>query len=105
MVRRAASSGLVPSESLSWLVPVNQFNYRYMWHDLFSGSLSQSLTVNDVRFPGEATVLDPTIKNRAVPTAGSTYFAYSSGFQIGLEELVKLSLTDEAPPISTRKLR
>lgn len=82
--------------TVPWLALTNQFNYRYMVHDSFRGSLAQSLTPSDPGFPDEATVLDPTIKNRAVPTTGSTYFAYSPGFQVELGELVKASLTEGA---------
>ena len=80
--------------TVPWLVLTNQFNYRYMVHDSFSGSLAQSLTPSDPGFPGEATVIDPNITNRAVPTTGSSFFAYTPGFHIGLGELVKTSLTE-----------
>lgn len=80
--------------TVPWLVLTNQFNYRYMVHDSFSGSLSQSLTPSDPGFPDEATVLDPNISNRAVPTTGSTFFAYTPGFQVNLGELIKTSLTE-----------
>lgn len=80
--------------TVPWLVLTNQFNYRYMVHDSFSGSLAQSLTPSDPGFPGEATVIDPNITNRGVPTTGSSFFAYTPGFQIGLGELVKTSLTE-----------
>lgn len=87
-------ASIVPSESVSWLVLVNQFNYRYMVHDSFSGSLARSQTPSDPTFPDEVISIDNNIKNRAVPTTGSTYFAYSPGFQVGLGELVKSSLTE-----------
>ncbi len=87
-------ASFVPSESFSWLVLVNQFNYRYMVHDSFSGSLSRSRNRSDSPYPDEVIPIDNNIKNRAVPTTGSTYFAYSPGFQVGLEELVKSSLTE-----------
>lgn len=82
--------------TVPWLVLANQFNYRYMVHDSFKGSLSRSLTPSDPGFPDEATVIDPNITNRAVPTTGSTYFAYTPGVQISLGELVKTSLTENA---------
>jgi len=71
-----------------WLVLLNQFNYRYMVHDSFSGSLARSQTPADPTFPDEAIVLDPNITNRPVPTTGSTYFAYTPGFQLNLGGLV-----------------
>ena len=80
--------------TVPWLVLANQFNYRYMVHDSFRGSLARSLTPSDPGFPGEAIVLDPNITNRAVPTTGSTFFAYTPGFQISLGELIKTSLTE-----------
>src|ERR1044071_5859502 len=52
--------------TVPWLVLTNQFNYRYMVHDSYSGSLSRSLTPSDPGFPDEALVLDPNITNRAV---------------------------------------
>lgn len=82
--------------TVPWLVLANQFNYRYMVHDSFRGSLSRSLTPSDPGFPDEAQVLDPNITNRAVPTTGSTFFAYTPGFQISLGELFKTSLTENA---------
>lgn len=66
--------------TVPWLVLTNQLNYRYMVHDSFSGSLARSQTPNDPTFPDEAIVLDPNITNRAVPTTGSTFLAYSPGF-------------------------
>lgn len=80
--------------TVSWLVLTNQFNYRYMVHDSFSASLSRSLTPSDSGFPGEAMVIDSTIHNLAVPTTGSTFFAYTPGFQVSLGELIKTSLTE-----------
>jgi hypothetical protein len=84
--------------TVPWLVLANQFNYRYMVHDSFSGSLARSATPSDGPglFPGEAISIDDTIKNRAVPTTGSSYFAYTPGFQISLGELIKTSLTENA---------
>lgn len=82
--------------TVPWLVLANQFNFRYMVHDSFKGSLSQSLTPSDPGFPDEATVIDPNITNRAVPTTGSTYFAYTPGVQLSLGELFKTSLTENA---------
>jgi Putative MetA-pathway of phenol degradation len=80
--------------TVPWLVLTNQFNYRYMVHDSYSGSLARSLTPSDPGFPDEALVLDPNITNRAVPTTGSTYFAYTPGFQLALGEAIKTSLTE-----------
>jgi hypothetical protein len=39
-------------------------------------------------------VIDPAVMNRRVPNTGSTYFAYTPGFQVSLGDLVKSSWTD-----------
>ena len=80
--------------TVSWLVLTSQFNYRYMVHDSFSASLARSLTPSDPGYPDEAMVVDPNISNRAVPTTGSTFFAYTPGFQVSLGELINTPLTD-----------
>lgn len=77
-----------------WLVLTGQVNYRYLVHDNFKSSLSRSLTPADAGFPGEAEEIDPTIRNRSVPTTGSTYYAFSPGFQVNLGQLVESSLTN-----------
>jgi hypothetical protein len=77
-----------------WLVLTGQFNYRYLVHDNFSSSLYRSLTPADAGFPGEAEVIDPAIKNRAVPTTGSTYHAFTPGFNVDLGQLIESSWTN-----------
>jgi hypothetical protein len=80
--------------TVPWLVLTNQFNYRSMVHDSYSGSLSRSRIPTDSPFPFEAIENDPNIANRAVPTTGSTYFAYTPGLQVGLGEAIKTPLTE-----------
>ena len=76
-----------------WLVLTGQINYRYLVHDNFSSSLLQSAPIGTT--PGEApTQIDLLIKNRAVPNTGSTYYAFSPGFQVGLGQLVESSWTN-----------
>ncbi len=71
-----------------------QLNYRYMVHDNFSSSLLRSATPADAPdFPGEPVVLDPNIQNRAVPTTGSTFLAFTPGFQISLEGMMSSAWT------------
>ena len=76
-----------------WLVLTGQVNYRYLVHDNFSSSLLQSASVGT---PGgvEPTTIDPLISNRAVPTTGSTYYAFTPGFQVGLGQLIESSWTN-----------
>ena len=75
--------------TVPWLVLSSQFNYRYMVHDNFSSSLLRSATPTDApNFPGGPIVIDPTIKNRAVPTTGSTFLSFSPGFNRSLDGMI-----------------
>lgn len=77
-----------------WLVLTGQVNYRYLVHDNFSSSLLRSATPADAVFPDDPVLIDPTIKNRAVPNTGSTYYAFTPGFQVGLGQLIESSWTN-----------
>ena len=77
-----------------WLVLTGQVNYRYLVHDNFSSSLLRSATPADVPFPDDPVLIDPTIQSRAVPNTGSTYYAFSPGFQVGLGQLAESSWTN-----------
>ena len=83
--------------TVPWLILTNQFNYRYMVHDSFSGSLAVARDPSDPLFPGEPGELDPTITNRAVPTTGSTYLAYTPGFMINLGASMSLYFYSQIP--------
>jgi len=75
--------------TVPWLVLSSQFNYRYMVHDNFSSALLRSATPADApNFPGDPVVIDPTIKNRAVPTTGSTFLSFSPGFNLSLDGMI-----------------
>ncbi len=74
--------------TVPWLVLTNQLNYRYLVHDNISASLEQSLPVGTPT-PGEPIVVDPRIMDRRVPNTGSTYLAYTPGFQINLGSLIE----------------
>lgn len=78
--------------TVPWLVLTNQFNFRYMQRDHFRGSLARSQTPSDPTFPDEVIVLDENIRNRSVPTTGSTYFAYTPGFQVNLGDFMQTTL-------------
>jgi hypothetical protein len=82
----------VPFASAPWLMLTGQFHWRYMVHDNMSASLERSRVPSDGGFPGDTIVLDPTILNRSVPNAGSTYFAFSPGFQVNVGELIDTPL-------------
>jgi hypothetical protein len=75
--------------TVPWLVLSSQLNYRYMVHDNFSSSLLRSATPTDApNFPGDPIVIDPTIKNRPVPTTGSTFLSFSPGFNLSLDGMI-----------------
>jgi hypothetical protein len=80
--------------TVPWLVLSSQLNYRYMVHDNFSSSLYRSAIPADAPdFPGEPVVIDPTIKNRAVPTTGSTFLSFSPGFNLSLDGMIDSAWT------------
>jgi len=76
--------------TVPWLVLSSQLNYRYMVHDNFSSALFRSATLADgpAAFPGDPILIDGTIKNRPVPTTGSTFLAFSPGFQLSLDGMI-----------------
>lgn len=75
--------------TVPWLVLSSQLNYRYRVHDNFSSALLRSATPADApNFPGDPVVIDPTIKNRAVPTTGSTFLSFSPGFNLSLDGMI-----------------
>lgn len=84
----------VPLEKAPWLVLMGQFHWRYLVHDNMNASLQRSATPADAPdFPGEPIVIDPAILNRNVPNTGSTYFAFSPGFQVSLDGVIDSPLT------------
>ncbi len=90
--------------TVPWLVLTNQFNFRYMVRDHYRGSLARSQTPSDPTFPDEVIVLDDSIRNRSVPTTGSTYFAYTPGFQVSLGDLLQTTLNVKTPLIDNTSL-
>ncbi|MBS0150072.1 MAG: hypothetical protein JSR31_03965 [Nitrospira sp.] len=90
--------------TVPWLVLTNQFNFRYMARDHYRGSLARSQTPSDPTFPDEVIVLDDTIRNRSVPTTGSTYFAYTPGFQVNLGDFAHTILNVKTPLIDNISL-
>jgi len=82
-----------PFESTPWLVLTGQFSWRYLVHDNISASLERSRFPSDGGFPGETIILDPLIADRRSPNTGSTYFAFSPGFQVSLDGFIDSPLT------------
>ena len=82
----------VPLESAPWLVLSGQFHWRYLVHDNINASLEQSAPAGNGGGV-DPTVIDPLFANRRVPNTGSTYFAFSPGFQVSLDGLIDSPLT------------
>jgi len=72
-----------------WFVLSTQFNYRYMVHDTFSGTLARAPLPGEPQFGVSDVVIDPRVMTRRVPTTGSTYNAVTPGFTLGVGEFVK----------------
>ncbi|MDH4096768.1 MAG: transporter [Nitrospira sp.] len=82
----------VPLASTPWLMLTGQFHWRYMVHDNMNASLWQSAPAGN---GGEVDPfeIDPLFANRRVPNTGSTYFAFSPGFQMSLDGIIDSPLT------------
>lgn len=68
-----------------------QLNYRYMVHDSCLCSLARAPVPSDPEFGNDVVTLDSTIRNRAVPTTGSTFLAVTLGISLNVG-----ALTDQA---------
>jgi hypothetical protein len=68
--------------ALETLVLMGQFNYRYVVHDEFSSAISG---------------IDPVIRDRPVPTTGSTMLAFSPGFLVDVRPGVQFYFNAQIP--------
>lgn len=85
---------------LDWLVLNGQFNYRLVSHDNFSSSLLRAPTPSDPEFgTEEAVVIDPKIKNRRVPTTGSTTLMFSPGFSVNAWKGISFYFNAQIPVV------
>jgi hypothetical protein len=83
--------------TVPWLVLTQQVNYRYLTHDNMSASLRRSATPSDPVFPDDPIVVDPLIRDRRVPNTGSTYLAYTPGFQINVDDTTSVYFYSQIP--------
>jgi len=72
--------------TVPWLVLTTQVNYRYMVHDSCICSLARAPVPSDGSppFGSDVVSIDDTVKNRAVPTTGSTFLAVTPGFSLAV---------------------
>lgn len=68
--------------ALETLVLIGQVNYRYVVHDEFSSAISS---------------IDPVIRDRPVPTTGSTMLAFSPGFLVDVRPGVQFYFNAQIP--------
>jgi hypothetical protein len=83
--------------TVPWLVLTQQVNYRYLTHDNMSASLRRSATPSDTPYPDDPIVVDPLIRDRRVPNTGSTYLAYTPGFQINADDTTSFYFFAQIP--------
>jgi hypothetical protein len=77
-----------------WLILTAQFNYRYLVHDTFSSSLFQAQDPSD---PGDPIPIDPLIRDRAVPTTGSTTLMFTPGFSVEVAPATSVYFYSQIP--------
>jgi hypothetical protein len=74
--------------TVPWLVLTAQANWRYLVHDNMNAILRQAQPPSA---PGNPTVIDPIPRDRRVPNTGSTFLAFTPGFQINVGGLIPAS--------------
>jgi hypothetical protein len=79
-------SGGVSVKTLKVVTLTGQFNWRYVVHDEFTGTLARAQTPDDPTFPDEPLVIDDVVKRRPVPNTGSTMLAFSPGVSVAIGE-------------------
>lgn len=77
------------------LILTAQFNWRYRVHDNFSSSLEAILPGPGGTY--EEVTLDPEIKDRRVPTSGSTTLMFTPGFTVGVAPRTALYFYSQIP--------
>ncbi|BCA53357.1 conserved exported protein of unknown function [Nitrospira sp. KM1] len=84
---------VIPFQATSWLVLIQQMNYRYTVHD----SMEASLFVFAPAPINRPILLDSRITNRPVPTTGSTFLAYSPGIMLNLWDFAQAYFIAQIP--------
>ena len=91
-------SGGMSVKTLKVVTLTGQFNWRYVVHDEFTGSLARAQDPNvDATFPDEPIVIDEVSKRRPVPNTGSTMLAFSPGISVALGERTTLYFHAQVP--------
>ncbi|TAL09618.1 MAG: hypothetical protein EPO02_09690 [Nitrospirae bacterium] len=90
-------NGGVNVKTLKVVTLTGQFNWRYVVHDEFTGSLAKAQDFNDPTFPDEPIVIDGEVKRRPVPNTGSTMLAFSPGISVAVTERATLYFHAQVP--------
>lgn len=91
--------GGVNWKALERVTLTGQFNWRYVVHDEFTGTLAVAQTPHDPGFPGDPIVIDPVAKRRPVPTTGSTMLAASPGISVKVRENMRAYFFAQIPVV------
>ncbi len=89
-------SGGANIRTWDWLILIGQFNYRYLVHDTFSSSL---FLAHSPDAPGDPDPIDTAIKDRPVPTTGSTTLMFSPGFNVDVGSATSVYFYSQIPVV------
>jgi hypothetical protein len=89
-------SGGLNLRTWEWLILSTQLNYRYLVHDTFSSSL---FLAHDPSSPGDPILIDPVIRDRPVPTTGSTTLMFTPGFSVDVAPATVLYFYTQIPVV------
>lgn len=90
-------SGGMNVKTLKIVTLTGQFNWRYVVHDEFTGTLAKAQDPTDPTFPDEPIVIDDVVRRRPVPNTGSTMLAFSPGISVALGERASLYFHAQVP--------
>jgi len=92
-------SGGMSVKTLKIVTLTGQFNWRYVVHDEFTGTLAraQDSIADPGTFPDEPIVIDAVVKRRPVPNTGSTMLAFSPGISVAVGERAMLYFHAQVP--------
>lgn len=91
-------SGGMNVKTLKVVTLTGQFNWRYVVHDEFTGTLARAQDPSiDATFPDEPIVIDEVVKRRPVPNTGSTMLAFSPGVSVAIGERANVYFHAQVP--------
>jgi hypothetical protein len=88
-------SGGMNVKTLKIVTFTGQFNWRYVVHDEFTGTLAKAQDPTDP--PDEPIVIDEVVRRRPVPNTGSTMLAFSPGISVAIGERATVYFHAQVP--------